>query len=342
MLDSVQTDAPWNRQILFASVPQGLPSANNFRLTQSPAPEPGEGQIRVRHLYLALSPSARIRMGGDSDYGAGMPVGKPVQGQALGIVDLTRNPDFTIGEYLVVNGGWQDFSITRGGGAQRIDPALGPPLSALGMLGTSGMTAYVGLLDYGMPNTGETLVVSAASGSVGSLVGQIAKIKGCKVVGITGGSAKCAYLTETLGFDASVDHRAADFADRLAAACPDGVDISFENVGGVVRDAVWPLLNDRARIVLCGMIAQYQDGLKSSGPDWFPILTRRLSIRGFLLRDHQHRRTAFLKEMVDWYRQGMIHYREDIADGLEQAPAAFMRLLRGENFGKALVRLADA
>ena len=337
-----QNDGAMNRQILFSSEPIGLPTSENFQLVENPAPEPQDGQIRVRHHFLALSPSARIRMSGNSDYGSGMPIGKPVQGQALGIVDRTCHPEFAIGDYLVVNGGWQDFSITRGGSAQRVDLSLGPPELALGLLGTSGMTAYVGLLDYGMPNAGETLVVSAASGSVGSVVGQIAKLKGCRVVGITGGAAKCAYVTETLGFDASVDHRAPDFPDALAAACPDGIDISFENVGGVVRDAVWPLLNDKARVVLCGMISQYQDGAGLHGPDWFPILTRRLSIRGFLLRDHIHRRAAFLDEVSNWYRQGLIHYREDVTEGLEQAPAAFIRLLRGDNFGKSLVRLGDA
>lgn len=341
MTEPAQTDSAVNRQVLFASVPNGLPGPENFRMEEVRAPEPADGQIRVRHLYLALSPSARLRMGGDSDYGPGMPLGKPVQGQALGVIDRSRHPEFTVGEHLIVNGGWQDFSVTRGGTAQRVDPGLGPPLSALGLLGTSGMTAYVGLLDYGMPKAGETLVVSAASGSVGSVVAQIGKIKGCRVIGITGGADKCRYLTEELGLDAAVDHRAADFPDKLKVACPDGIDISFENVGGAVRDTVWPMLNDQARIVLCGMIAQYHDGAGASGPDWFPILTRRLSIRGFLLRDHPHRREAFLADMADWQRDGKVRLKEDITDGLEQAPAAFARLLSGRNFGKTLVRIAD-
>lgn len=330
-----------NRQILFSAIPQGLPVPSDFSLVETPAPKPAEGQILVRHLFLGLSPSARLRMAGDSDYSAGMPLGKPFQGQVLGIVEESRNPDFAIGDYLLVNGGWQEFSVTSGKSAIRIDPALGPVSTALGLLGTSGMTAYVGLLDIGQPKPGETVVVSAASGSVGSVVGQIAKLHGCRVVGIAGGPEKCAYAVDTLGFDACLDHRLPDLPQRLADATPSGIDVSFENVGGAVRDAVWPLLNDFGRVVLCGMIADYQnvEGLK--GPDWFPILMHRLTVRGFLLRDHADRRGEFLRTVSTWYREGKIQYREDIAQGLENAPSAFIRLLRGENFGKAIVRISD-
>ncbi|MES2903658.1 MAG: NADP-dependent oxidoreductase [Pseudomonadota bacterium] len=330
-----------NRQILFAATPAGLPTAETFALVESPMPEPAPGQILVRHLFLNLSPSARLRMAGDSDYGPGMPIGRPVQGQVIGVVESSRNPAFTVGERLIVNGGWQEYSVTSGHGAERVDPAIPTPSLALGLLGTSGMTAYVGLLDIGMPKPGETVVVSAASGSVGSIAGQIAKTVGCRVVGISGGEAKCSYVVETLGFDACIDHRAAGFAERLAAACPDGVDVSFENVGGEVRDAVWPLLNDFGRVALCGLIASYSDQGGAPGPEWFRILMRRLTVRGFLLRDHAHRREQFLADMQEWHRCGLVQYREDIAEGLEHAPAAFSRLLQGENFGKALVRLAD-
>ena len=330
-----------NRQIVFSSIPDGLPTLDNFTLVESPVPEPQDGQIRVRHLFLGLSPSARLRMAGDSDYGAGMPLGKPVQGQAVGVVDISRNPAFQPGDHLVVNGGWQSYSVTSGRGATRVDADLAPPSCALGLLGTSGMTAYVGMLDIGLPKAGETVVVSAASGSVGSVAGQIAKLKGCRVVGVAGGAEKCDYVTKTLGFDACVDHRAPGLPQRLAAACPEGIDIYFENVGGAVRSAVWPLFNDFGRVVLCGMISDYQNREGLTGPDWFPILTHRLTIRGFLLRDHADRRDAFLADMADWYRSGKVRYREDVADGLEQAPAAFIRLLRGDNFGKTLVRLAD-
>jgi NADPH-dependent curcumin reductase CurA len=330
-----------NRQIIFASVPNGMPNKSNFDIVRSSVPEPGEGQIRVRHLYLGLSPSARLRMSGDSDYSSGMPIGKPVQGQAIGVVDATKNSNFAVGDFIVCNGGWQDFSITSGRSAVPIDRALGPLTSAIGVLGTSGMTAYVGLMDIGQPVAGETVVVSAASGSVGSLVAQIAKLQGCRVVGITGGAEKCAYLTEELGLDASVDHRAPDFPERLAAACPGGIDVSFENVGGRLRDAVWPLLNDFGRVVLCGMIANYQDTQGLKGPDWFPILNHRLTVRGFLLRDHSNRRDDFLATVSHWLKEGKIQYREDITHGLENAPDAFIRLLSGENFGKSIVRVAD-
>ena len=330
-----------NRQILFSAIPRGFPVPDDFTLVEAAVPEPAEGQILVRHLFLGLSPSARLRMAGDSDYSAGMPLGKPFQGQALGIVEESRNPDFAVGQYLLVNGGWQDFSVTSGKSATRVDPALGPVSTALGLLGTSGMTAYVGLLDIGQPKPGETLVVSAASGSVGAVVGQIAKLHGCRVVGIAGGPDKCAYAVNTLGFDACLDHRQPDLPGRLAGATPKGIDISFENVGGAVRDAVWPLLNDFGRVVLCGLIADYQDTQGLTGPDWFPILMHRLTVRGFLLRDHAHRRDDFLKTVSKWYRDGQLQYREDITDGLENAPAAFIRLLRGENFGKAIVSISD-
>lgn len=340
MIDSARS-ATVNRQIWLSAVPNGMPRPGDFALAAAPIPEPEEGQFLVRHLFIGLSPSARLRMAGDSGYAAGMPLGKPVQGQAVGVVQSSRHPAYAVGDHVLVNGGWQEYSISSGRSAVRVDPAQAPVSAALGLLGTSGMTGFVGLLDIGKPEPGETVVVSAASGSVGSVVGQIARINGCRVVGIAGGPEKCAYVTGELGFDACVDHTAPDLPARLAAACPTGIDISFENVGGEVRDAIWPLLNDFGRVVLCGMIAEYQDAGHRQGPNWFPILTRRLTIRGFLLRDHAERREAFMHAVSDWYRQGLLRYREDVTVGLENAPVAFIRLLQGRNFGKAVVKLSD-
>lgn len=329
-----------NRQILFHAIPQGMPREEDFALVEAPVRRPAEGQFLVRHLYIGLSPSARLRMAGDSSYSTGMPLGKPVQGQTVGVVEISRHPDFAVGDHVVVNGGWQDYSLSSGRTAIRIDPLLAPVSTALGLLGTSGMTAFVGLLDIGKPEAGETVVVSAASGSVGSVVGQIARTQGCRVVGIAGGSEKCAYVTDELGFDACVDHKLPDVSRRLAEACPNGVDISFENVGGAVRDAVWPLMNDFGRVVLCGLIAEYQDRGGLAGPNWFPILTRRLIVRGFLLRDHLDRRDDFMRAMAQWHREGAVRYREDVTVGLANAPAAFRRLLQGQNFGKAVVQVS--
>ena len=328
-----------NRRILLAAVPDGPPRPRDFALDDAALPELALGQVLVRHLWLGMSPSARLRMAGDSDYGPAMPVGSVVSGQTVGVVEASRNPGLHEGAIVMTNGGWQAFSVTRGTNAVRLDPAEAPPEEALGLFGTSGLTAYVGLLDIGRPRAGETLVVSAASGSVGSVAGQIGRILGCRVVGITGGDAKRRYLTETLGFDAAVDHRSPDFPEALAAACPAGVDVYFDNVGGRVRDAVWPLLAQRARVVVCGLISEYSDTTPGAGPPWFPILSRRLAVQGFLLRDHEDRRADFIRDVSAWHAEGRIRSRLDITVGLENAPAAFIRLLAGENFGKSIVKI---
>jgi NADPH-dependent curcumin reductase CurA len=218
---------------------------------------------------------------------------------------------------------------------------LAPVSTALGVFGMPGHTAYVGLLDIGQPKPGETVVVSSAAGAVGSLVGQIAKIKGCRVVGIAGGAIKCRYVVEELGFDAGIDYRAADFAAALARACPNGVDIDFENVGGAVLQAIWPLLNDFARVVVCGLVAHYNDPTPAPSADFRAVLTKRLTVRGFIIIDHNARFGDFLRDVSAWQRDGRIKYREDIVDGLEHAPEAFLGLLQGHNFGKLIVRVAQ-
>jgi NADPH-dependent curcumin reductase CurA len=227
---------------------------------------------------------------------------------------------------------------------RKLDPKAAPVTTALGVLGMPGFTAYAGLLTIGQPKAGETVVVAAASGPVGSAVGQIAKLKGARAIGIAGGAEKCAFVLNELGFDAALDHRAADFPAQLAKVCPKGIDVYFENVGGHVWDAVFPLLNDFSRIPVCGLIAQYNDGDAFPGPDRFPVvmrqvLAKRLNIRGFIQRDFPEQRPAFYKEMAQWIREGRVKYREDIVDGLENAPEAFIGLLQGKNFGKLVVRV---
>ena len=238
-------------------------------------------------------------------------------------------------------GGWQEFALSPASALRKLDPGAAPISTALGVLGMPGMTAYVGLTEIGQPKAGETVVVAAASGAVGSVVGQIARIKGCRAVGIAGGAEKCRFVANDLGFDACVDHHADDFAARLAAACPDGIDVYFENVGGAVQQAVWPLLNDFARVPVCGLIAQYDATAAVPGPDMISVLRKRLTVRGFIVSDFSARLGDFLREAGEWLRSGRLKYREHVVDGLENAPAAFLGLLQGRNFGKLLVRVAS-
>jgi NADPH-dependent curcumin reductase len=265
-----------NRQILLKSRPEGAPSLDNFELTESPVREPGEGEVLTRTLYLSLDPYMRGRMSAAKSYAKPAEVGQPMVGGTVGEIVASRNPKYAVGDIVLGYGGWQEYALSTGAGLRKLDPAVAPASTALGVLGMPGMTAYVGLLEIGQPKPGETIVVAAASGAVGSVVGQIGKIKGCRAVGIAGGAEKCRFVTEELGFDACVDHRAPDFAKQLEAACPNGIDIYFENVGGAVQQTVWPLLNDFARIPVCGLIAQYNATRPMPGPN-----TARISSTGW-------------------------------------------------------------
>jgi NADPH-dependent curcumin reductase CurA len=328
-----------NRQIVLRSRPAGVPSLENFEQVDGTVPEARDGQVLLQHRYLGLAPAARLRMGEADSYAKPLALGEVIYGQAVGTVIQSRHPDFQVGDTAVsIRGGWQEYSVASGPGLNKVDASIAPPTVWLGALGTSGMTAYVGLLDLGQPKAGETIVVSAASGAVGSAVGQIARILGCRVVGIAGGPAKCEFAVSEMQFDACVDYRTPDFAQRLAQACPAGIDVCFENVGGVSRDAAWPLLNTRARIVLCGLISEY-NGVARPGPGWFDVLTKRLCLRGFIMSDHLDRRAAFERDMGSWYAQGRVHVREDVSQGLAQTPAAFIGMLEGRNLGKTIVQL---
>ena len=329
-----------NRQILLKSRPEGAPGLDNFELVESPVPKPGEGEVLMRTLYLSLDPYMRGRMSAAKSYAKPAAVGEPMVGGTVGEIVASRNPKFSVGDIVLGYGGWQEYALSSGTALRKLDPAAAPVSTALGVLGMPGMTAYVGLLEIGQPKPGETVVVAAASGAVGSVVGQIAKIKGCRGVGIAGGADKCRFVTGELGFDACVDHRAPDFARALEAACPKGIDVYFENVGGAVQQTVWPLLNDFARIPVCGLIAQYNSRTPMPGPDMFSVLRKRLMLRGFIVSDFAAKQGDFLREAGEWVRAGRLKYREDIVDGLAQAPAAFLGLLQGKNFGKMLVRVA--
>jgi NADPH-dependent curcumin reductase CurA len=282
----------------------------------------------------------RGRMSDAPSYAAPVAIGGVMVGRTVGEVIESKHPSFKPGDFAAANDGWQSHGASNGKDLQRIDPALAPISSALGVLGMPGLTGYVGLLDIGRPSSGETVVVSAAAGAVGSVVGQIARIKGCRAVGVAGGAAKCDYVMRELGFDACVDHKRGDLNEALAAASPNGIDVYFDNVGGAVLKAVLPLLNQNARIPLCGTIADYNATELPPGPNLRPLLVKRAMIKGFIVTDHADRAGAFLKDGSAWLREGRLKYREDIVEGLDNAPAAFLKLFDGANFGKLLVRVS--
>ena len=333
-----------NRKIVLAARPDGEPKPEHFRLIEEAAPEPGDGQVLLKTLWLSIDPYMRGRMSAARSYAKPVEVGDVMVGGTVSEVAASKNPAFKPGDIVLGYSGWQEYALSDGKGLVKLDPKRIPVQAALGVLGMPGMTAYTGLLTIGQPKPGETVVVAAAAGPVGSAVGQIAKIKGCRAVGIAGGPDKCRYLLE-LGFDAAIDHRAADFAQKLKAACPQGIDVYFENVGGPVWDAVMPLLNDFARVPVCGLVAHYNDTQLPSGVDRMPllmgmVLRRRLTLRGFIVSDFADQMPAFMRDMSQWVAEGKIKYREDVAEGLEQAAQALIGVLKGKNFGKQLVRVA--
>jgi len=333
-----------NRKITLHSRPVGAPVSDNFRLVESAIPVPTEGQVLLRTLFLSLDPYMRGRMSDAKSYAAPVEIGAVMLGATVSQVEASHHPDFKAGELVLAYAGWQDFAVSDGVGLIKL-AGMDHPSLALGALGMPGFTAYMGLLDIGQPKAGETVVVAAASGAVGSMVGQIAKLKGCRVVGIAGGADKCRSVVEELGFDACIDHRSPDLKKLLDQACPNGIDVYFENVGGAVFDAVLPLLNTGARIPLCGLIAHYNDTALPPGPDRLGLLTRailtkRLKVQGFIIfDDYGHRYPEFFSQMSTWIKEGKIKFREDIVDGLENAPQAFIGLLEGKNFGKLIVRI---
>lgn len=332
---------PTNRQILLKSRPTGAPSAANFELVSTPAPEPKDGEVLLKTLFLSLDPYMRGRMNDGPSYAAPAVVGQPMVGGTVSQVAASKNKDFKEGDVVGSYVGWQDYAVSNGAGLTRLDPKIVKPYSlALGLLGMPGMTAYAGLMDIGQPKPGETVVVSAASGAVGSVVGQLAKLKGCRAVGVAGGPEKCKYVVETLGFDACIDHRTDKLRDQIAAACPKGIDFYFENVGGATQRAVWPLLNNFSRVAVCGMIASYNDPNPQAGPDLRSVLVKRMTVRGFIVTELAPKFPNAIAELAQAYHQGKIKYREDVVEGLEKAPEAFFGLLQGKNFGKLVVKVA--
>jgi NADPH-dependent curcumin reductase CurA len=329
-----------NRQVRLKSRPNGAPTPKNFEVVEAPMPSLDRSGLDVlrRTIYLSLDPYMRGRMSDAPSYAAPVGVGDTMCGHTVSEVVESRIPAFRPGDMVAGYDGWQQFAASNGADLRKLDTSL-PVSTALSVLGMPGMTAFVGLLDIGQPKAGETVVVSAASGAVGSVVGQLAQIKGCRAVGIAGSAEKCRYVTGELGFDACINYKTEDFQAALRAACPDRIDIDFENVGGAVLAAVLKHLNRGARIPLCGLIADYNVTGDSGGPSLRAILVNRALIKGFIVSDHNDRAPAFLKEMTPLVRDGRIKYREDIVEGLDAAPAAFIGLLEGRNFGKLLVRV---
>ena len=334
-----------NRRFVLARRPQGQPTPDCFRLETAEVPAVAEGEVLLRTLFLSLDPYMRGRMSDAPSYADPVAVGQVMCGGTVCRVEESRAPGFNVGEIVLGYTGWQDYAAVPVAGLVKLDPAKAPVSWALGILGMPGLTAYVGLLDLGQPKAGETVVVAAATGPVGATVGQIAKLKGCRIVGIAGGREKCEFAVQELGFDACVDHHQDDLSQHLAAACPSGIDVYFENVGGPVLEAVVPLLNVNARVPVCGVVAWYNLTELPIGPDRTPvlmrsILTKRVKVHGFIVTDHAHRGADFLRDMSAWLAAGTIKYREDVIEGLERAPLGFIGLLSGHNFGKLVVRVA--
>jgi NADPH-dependent curcumin reductase len=330
-----------SRQVVLRSRPVGMPKPTDFDLVETPLASPNDGEVLCRTVYLSLDPYMRGRISGARSYAASVEPGQVIVGGTVGEVMESRHPGLAKGDLVLGYDGWQSHAIAQGGGLRKLDPKQAPVSTALGVLGMPGMTAYVGLLDIGQPKPGETVVVSAASGAVGSAVGQIAKIKGCRAVGVAGSPDKCEYVVRELGFDSCVNYKTGNLVAALKEACPNGIDVYFENVGGDVLRAVMTMLNQNARIPLCGLISEYNATEIGPGPNLRPLLFNRALIKGFIVSDHMVRLGDFLKDCGGWLRDGRLKYREDVVVGLEKAPEAFIGLLQGKNFGKLLVRVGE-
>ncbi|NSY38456.1 NADP-dependent oxidoreductase [Leisingera sp. ANG59] len=333
------------QRIVLASRPEGQASEENFRLETVDPPQPGEGEVVVKVHYMSLDPYMRGRMNAGKSYAPPVEIGETMTAGGVGEVIASNSPDYQPGDFALGMFGWASHACAKASEIRKLDPDMAPLTTALGVLGMPGFTAWHGLDAYGRPQAGETLVVAAATGPVGSMVGQLAKQKGLRVVGIAGGEDKCKLAVETFGFDACLDHRALGSAEALsaalAAACPDGIDIYYENVGGKVLEAVLPLMNNFGRIPVCGMIAWYNSAETdlTAPAIWRAVLTRFLSVNGFIIFNHYDRYPAFLQEVAPKIASGGIKYLEDIAEGLENAPSTFLSMMQGGNTGKQIVKL---
>lgn len=336
-----------NRRFVLAERPVGAPTGDTLRLEHVDIPTPQSDQMLLRVVYLSLDPYMRGRMSDAPSYAPPVEIDALMVGGTVARVVASQLDGFEAGDWVLSYSGWQDYALSDGVGVTNLGKNPDNPSWALGIMGMPGFTAYAGLTHIGEPKAGETIVVAAATGPVGATVGQIGKILGCRVVGVAGGDKKCAYAVDTLGFDACLDHKADDFAEQLKAATPDGIDVYFENVGGKVFQAVVPLLNPNARVPVCGIVSQYNATVLPEGPDrtgWLMghILRKKIKMQGFIIFDNfAHLYPEFTEKMSGWIREGKIHYREEMTNGLENAPQTFIGLLKGENFGKCVIRVGD-
>jgi NADPH-dependent curcumin reductase CurA len=328
-----------NKQVLLAARPRGAVAESHFRIVESDIPRAGDGEFVMRAHYLSLDPYMRGRMDDAKSYAKKAEVGEVMVGTAVGEVIESRHEKYKAGDFVETRTGWQLYGKSDGGGVRKIDPAYVPLSTYLGAVGMPGVTAWIGLNEHGRPKAGETVVVSAASGAVGSVVGQLAKLKGCRAVGIAGGSSKCDYVVDELGFDACIDYKAGKLDAELTAACPQGIDVYYDNVGGRILDTVLAHMNAFSRIPLCGLISGYDDPDALAIRNFRSFLVNRIQLRGFICSDHLDLWKPALKELGALVHDGRLKYRESVAQGLENAPAAFIGLLQGKNFGKQLVKL---
>lgn len=334
------------KRIILAERPEGMPTEQHLKPESMAVPSPGEGEMLLRTIYLSLDPYMRGRMSAAKSYAQPVEIGAPMEGGTVCEVIESKLDGYSPGDIVLARVGWQTHGLSNGEGVRKLDPQQAPITTALGVMGMPGFTAYAGLLELGQPKSGETVVVSAASGAVGQVVGQIAKLKGCRVVGIAGNDDKCAYVRDDLGFDAAVNYKKDDFEKALADACPDGIDVYFENVAGKVLSAVFPLFNEFSRMPVCGLIAYYNMTGTPEGPDQLPgfmrtVLTKRLMVRGFIQFDFAPLMPQFLKDMSGWIRDGKVRYKEDVVQGLENSVTAFQGLLEGRNFGKLIIQVGE-
>ena len=332
-----------NRRVALAARPVGVPTLSDFRLEEAPVPEPLEGECLIQVSYLSVDPYMRGRISGRKSYAAAVQIGQTIVGAAVGRVIASKSDSIPVGEYVTGNLGWQEYATASGDALRRVDPSAAPLSAYIGVLGMPGLTAYYGLLKVAGVNPGETVCVSGAAGAVGSAVGQIARLKGCRAVGIAGGARKCGWVAGELGFEAAIDYKGEDVGKALGAACPDGVDVYFDNVGGPITDAVFPHLNERSRVAICGQISQYNAVDAPVGPRllWH-FIVKRIRAQGFLVFDFREHDAESLDEMASWLRDGKLMYTETVAQGIENAAAAFIGMLGGANMGKQVVKLSDA
>ncbi|MCD4675433.1 MAG: NADP-dependent oxidoreductase [Desulfobacula sp.] len=336
-----------NHRIVLASRPVGAPTQENFHLEKASITLPKEGEVLLRTIFLSLDPYMRGRMADAPSYIEPLKINDVMVGATVCQIEASRHPDYKTGEWVLADSGWQDYALSDGSGLTRLGKNPKNPSYALGILGMPGFAAYMGLLDIGQPKQGDTLVVAAATGPVGATVGQIAKLKGCRVVGVAGSSEKCKYAKNVLGFDECLNHKALDFSRQLKKVCSRGIDIYYENVGGKVFDAVLPLLNIKARIPVCGIVSRYNATQLPDGPDRMSILMatiliKRIKVQGFIIfDDYGPRYNEFVNDMSQWLKTGLVKYREHLIEKLENAPKAFIGMLEGQNFGKLVVRVND-